>query len=404
MEKTKLNICIASIHFFPQRTSCAVLMTDLANEFANKGHNVTVIKPSSSILKKSSFQKKDKLEIFEFRSFKIIDINFARRALNEFLLPINFYISMIFSAFRKRKFDYIIWYSPSIFFAPIIWILKKRSNSGAYLILRDIFPEWTLDLGLMKKGLIYNFFKSYSSLQYKVADTVGIQSISNFEIVKDKIAQAKIEILNNWNSDLKSNDNVFHPITQEHRIGNRNLIVYLGNMGIAQDMIFILWIAKQFQDKGFDSDFLLVGRGTEVEKLKKFVEDESLKNVFFYDEIPADEVSTLLKDCSAGLVALDPRHQTHNIPGKFISYLQAGLPIIARTSKESDLGQYITANNLGIVLSENNPKKLGSLINSIVSNKEVLDNMKKNARKLYLSEFTTSSAYSQILNAYTSKS
>ena len=128
MEKTKLNICIASIHFFPQRTSCAVLMTDLANEFANKGHNVTVIKPSSSILKKSSLQKKDKLEIFEFRSFKIIDINFARRALNEFLLPINFYISMIFSAFRKRKFDYIIWYSPSIFFAPIIWILKNSKQ------------------------------------------------------------------------------------------------------------------------------------------------------------------------------------------------------------------------------------------------------------------------------------
>jgi hypothetical protein len=28
-------------------------------------------------------------------------------------------------------------------------------------------------------------------------------------------------------------------------------------------------------------------------------------------------------------VALDPRHQTHNIPGKFLSCMQAGLPVLA---------------------------------------------------------------------------
>ena len=30
-----------------------------------------------------------------------------------------------------------------------------------------------------------------------------------------------------------------------------------------------------------------------------------------------------------GLVALDPRHRTHNIPGKFLTYMQSGLPVLA---------------------------------------------------------------------------
>jgi len=44
--------------------------------------------------------------------------------------------------------------------------------------------------------------------------------------------------------------------------------------------------------------------------------------VVFHDEIEPSEIPGLYSQCHAGIVALDPRHKTHNLPGKFLSYMQ----------------------------------------------------------------------------------
>jgi hypothetical protein len=51
--------------------------------------------------------------------------------------------------------------------------------------------------------------------------------------------------------------------------------------------------------------------------------------VVFHDEIHPDEIPGLYAQCHVGMVALDPRHKTHNIPGKFLTYMQSGLPVLA---------------------------------------------------------------------------
>ena len=256
-----MKVCFVSIHFYPMKTSCSVLMTDLAREFANNGHEVTVVTPSSDVMEKTSYEDLENFKIFKFRSLKIVDINFFNRAINELLLPLFFLISYIKNPINKNKYEFIIWYSPSIFFSPIIWFLKRKSKAKAYLILRDIFPEWTLDLGLMKKGFIYSFFKFCATFQYKIADVIGIQSKSNFKIIEKYTPEEKVEILNNWNSETASLDNRNIAINIE-KFKDKKVIIYLGNMGIAQDMNFIMDLADNFHKKNYEEIFLFVGRGT----------------------------------------------------------------------------------------------------------------------------------------------
>ena len=43
---------------------------------------------------------------------------------------------------------------------------SKASDCKGYLIIRDIFPEWAVDMGLMGRGLPYRFFGAVARYQY----------------------------------------------------------------------------------------------------------------------------------------------------------------------------------------------------------------------------------------------
>ena len=379
------------------KTSCAVLMSDLAEEFSVNNHQVTVITPTSNFNEKSSLKNYDNYQLFRFRSFKIVDVGFTRRALNELFLPITFLFSYFFSQIKREKFNYIIWYSPSIFLSPIIWLINRKPKAKTYLILRDIFPEWTIDLKLMKEGIIYKFFKFVASFQYKIADVIGIQSESNFEIIKNKVSSKKVEVLNNWNTDSEMSD-IEDEIINLKAFRNKKIVVYIGNMGIAQDMNFIIDLIEKLESNNQELAFLFIGRGNEVKNLKHKAEIKNLENLKFFDEIPHKKALNLLRACSVGLISLDPRHKSHNIPGKFISYLQSALPVIARINPKSDLEDLITKNNVGIVYSDYNIDEFADMINEMISNEIELSKKSLNARSLFKEKFETKSAYEQLMS------
>ena len=107
----------------------------------------------------------------------------------------------------------------------------------------------------------------------------------------------------------------------ETSLAGRSIFVYAGNMGVAQGLDIIIKLAKVFLPRS-DVGFLFVGRGTEVPRLKKISEELNLSNVLFFDEIHPDEIPKLYAQCSVGLIALHARHKSHNIPGKFLTYMQ----------------------------------------------------------------------------------
>ena len=85
-----------------------------------------------------------------------------------------------------------------------------------------------------------------------------------------------------------------------------------------------------------------------MQGLKEAVQEQAWKHVLFFDEIAPSEIPGLYAQCHIGLVALDPRHQTHNIPGKFVSYMQSGLPVFAVVNPGNDLVDLIETHQVGV--------------------------------------------------------
>ena len=125
-------------------------------------------------------------------------------------------------------------------------------------------------------------------------------------------------------------------------------------MGILLDLAECL---KSRSDLGF----LFVGRGSDAQRLREDASCRQLDNVLFFDEIDPDEIHGLYAQCDIGLVALDHRHKTHNIPGKFISYMHCGLPVLATVNAGNDLVRMIESEQVGRVVTDNS---LASLLKS----------------------------------------
>ena len=194
------RVALISTDYPPLRTSAAVQMHDLAIELCRAGHSTVVIVATVDLPEQWTMQTESGVVILRIRAPKTRDIGYVRRTLMEFSLPFFMLVRMRKTPFARMSWDVVAWYSPTIFFGPFVWYLKRSSGCRTYLILRDIFPEWTLDLGLMRKGFAYAFFKAIAYIQYAVADVIGVQTESNLAYMDAwrRCPNKRVEVLYNW--------------------------------------------------------------------------------------------------------------------------------------------------------------------------------------------------------------
>jgi glycosyltransferase involved in cell wall biosynthesis len=178
----------------------------------------------------------------------------------------------------------------------------------------------------------------------------------------------------------------------------RKVLVYAGNMGAAQGMDILLDLAAQFLNRK-EVGFLFVGRGTDVQRLQDMARERLLDNVLFHDEIHPDEIPDLYAQCSAGLVALDPRHKSHNIPGKFLTYMQSGLPVLANVNAGNDLAQMIRGERVGQVCESNRVDELLMLTDALLAQLDSDKDLSRRCRGLFERDFAVEKTVRQIVSA-----
>ena len=382
-------------------TSGAVHMYELAEELCSQNHQVTVLVPSSNL---KFFSRKvenlDNIRVVSLYAPKTKDVNYIRRVYAEFITAyLMFYQFKLMSIFEERV-DGIIWYSPTIFFGPLISRLKKKNNCRAYLVLRDMFPDWAVDLGLMKKNAPYYFLKLVEFYQYKVADVIGVQSPGNFRCFKYAgMIQfwPKIELLWSWITPKNTEVVCSVNISNTH-LSNRIILVYAGNMGVAQDLDLILDLIELYKLRQ-DVGFVFIGRGAQLESLKSRVVKNNFSNTLFFDEIHFNQIPNLLDQCHIGIVALDPRHRSNNIPGKFLAYIGSGLPVVARLNEGNDLIDLIAKNKIGVSYVGSDVNMLKAKTDNLIDSLKEDSDISKRCKNLALNLFSTKNAAIQIIKA-----
>jgi glycosyltransferase involved in cell wall biosynthesis len=253
-------------------------------------------------------------------------------------------------------------------------------------------------MGLIGSGLTYRFFDAIARYQYSVADVIGVQTAGNrrYFCRWQQLPGRRLEVLHNW---LDKKTHIRCPIRlNETPLAGRKVFVYAGNMGVAQGMDILIDLAAQLRDRT-DVGFLFVGRGSDAVRLKITAKCRKLDNIFFCDEIHPDEIPDLYDQCCAGLIALDPRHKSHNIPGKFLTYMQSGLPVLANVNAGNDLTQIIRHEQVGQVCESNQVNDLMRFFNKLLTQIQTDDELPLRCRNLFEREFAVDKAVRQIVAA-----
>jgi len=248
----------------------AKMMHELALQFISEGNEVTVITPDNTLQKDNQLNTIENLNVLRFNSGKIKNTSKTKRALNESLLSLRIYLAF-YSKLKTNKHDFIIYYSPSIFFGPIVSKLKKKWKCPSYLILRDFFPQWAIDQKILKESsLITKYFRFFEKTNYKAADFIALQSPNNLKVFSENTnTDKKLRVIYNWTNDFKkspptSNNNTYR---SKLKLENKLVFFYGGNMGKAQDMMNLVRLARNMSAH-IQAHFVFVGIGDEVDLVK----------------------------------------------------------------------------------------------------------------------------------------
>lgn len=395
-----MRIALIADTFPPMRTSGAVQLRDLSREFVRQGHSLCVLLPAPDQIEPWKLEEFDGAQVLRLKAPRTKDIGYVRRTLAELAMPFAMLRNLRKSPLAMERWDGVAWYAPSIFHGPLVSSLKKSSACKSYLITRDIFPEWAVDMGLMGRGgLPYRFFDAVASYQYSVADVIGVQTPGNRRYFEPWLAHPgrHLEVLQNWlnkPSQMRCSIRVDQTV-----LAGRKVFVYAGNMGVAQGMDILLDLASKLCSRP-EVGFLFVGRGSDVARLKASAQARQLDNVVFFDEIDPDEILDLYAQCDAGIVALDPRHKSHNIPGKFLTYMQSGLPVLANINAGNDLAQMIRDERVGQVCENNQVDELVLLTKKLLDQIKMDTGLSARCTALFEREFAVENTVKQIVAAF----
>lgn len=364
-----MHIVIIGDAFPPMKTSGAVMLKDLADEFIAQGDVVSIVIPGELQSEVIHERIGKNLIIFRVKAFRTKDVSYFRRLFSEFINPYLIWGRLKkCGSFASAPIDLVVWYSPSIFWGALVARIKKQWNCPSYLILRDIFPDWAIDLGLIGAlNPITFLLKRVASYQYQQANVIGVQSPNNLNYLTQQypVLKAKVGVLWNWMRMDSSHEKCLIRVSKTSLEG-KYVFVYAGNIGVAQGVDLFLRIIQSFHGHP-NVGFLFVGRGSEMNSLHQKVIENKIMNVLFFPEIPSGQINDLYSQCSAGILALDGRHRTHNIPGKFVSYMHSGLPVFGLVNPGNDLINLVDQHHLGIIGNASDPIDLSEAANSFIS-------------------------------------
>ena len=362
------------------------IYTDLLREFIKKGHEVYCISPAERRRGVATHLAENghllKLRIGNTQKTNIIEKGISTLLIEKQL------ISAIKKYFSSVKFDMVLYSTPPITFANAVKYVKKRDGAKTYLMLKDIFPQNAVDLGMMQttgiKGLIYKHFRNKEKKLYSLSDRIGCMSQANVEYLlkhNPETAREKVEICPNSVAvrDVRLNSEQKAEMRDKYEIPrDKKVFVYGGNLGKPQDVPFIVDCLRECSVLE-NAYFVIAGNGTDRHFLEKYVKEENPAHVKLFGQLPKTEYDRMIACCDVGLIFLDHRFTIPNFPSRLLSYMQAGLPVLACTDKSTDIGEVIANGSFGWKCESNDSKIFCETVSNICN--KSLGDMSENSYK-----------------------
>ena len=353
-----MKILVLVFHFPPISGGGVVVITDIINKFAELENDVTVITPNLD-WNGETFNPKinPKIKIIRTETPSKNRIKVAARRCQSNIKKKSIEIG------KSDSFDFVF-----TIFHPFHLVPKAAVEAAKKLDIPSIVKV---------DDAIYEKASGIKSLQRKIEKMINGKTlragtkilVSNNEtkkIIIDEynVMQEKISIVPNG-VDLS----MFN-ITKKK---NSKKVVFAGAMYYHRGLDILLKTIPLVIEKIPDAKFVLLGSGTEMDKLKEIVSKNKLDNsVEFKGWIEREKIPENIADASIGIGPLRLTEVTSRaLPIKVLEYMAVSLPVIAQKGTlpndvlENEKNGFFIENHIElaekIILLLNEPKKVQNM-------------------------------------------
>ena len=371
-----MNILFLTMSSGIEKFQTRGIYTDLMRKFQNEGHNVYIVFPRE---RKhglpTEVRVQDGIHLLGVKTLNVTKTNVIEKGIGQ--VSIEFlYKCAIKKYFKGINFDLILYSTPPITFPKVIEYAKKANPSAkTYLLLKDIFPQNAVDMGMLSKngvkGILYKFFRAKEKKLYALSDFIGCMSPANVRYVLEhnpEISADRVEVAPNSLELADEEKKVDKSVLAKYNIPtDKPIFIYGGNLGVPQGIPFLIQCLDANTDRE-DCHFVVVGNGTYYQKLSDWYMNRKPKAVTVMKGLPKEDYDRLVQACQVGLIFLDYRFTIPNFPSRLLSYLEYRMPVISCTDPNCDTGFIAEENGFGFYAPSNDVNAFTQIVDKMLAN------------------------------------
>ena len=370
----------------PANINSRGIYPDLLRKFRDEGFEVYIVMPHErSLGKPTELRDENGVHILGVKSLNLQKTTTIEKGIGQILVESQ-YKSAIKKYLNDVKFDLILYSTPPITFPKVIAFLKKQNlHAITYLLLKDIFPQNAVDLGMMAKtgvkGQLYKFFRNKERKMYELSDYIGCMSPANVDFLlkhNPEIDAKRVEVAPNsidlaYGLQLNSLEDEGQQqaaslsIRKKHDLPiDKPIFIYGGNLGKPQGIDYLIKCLDANKNRK-DCYFVVVGSGTEYPRLEAWYNANLNLNVKLMKGLPKADYDLLVHSCDVGMIFLDHRFTIPNYPSRLLSYLEYKMPVVCATDVNTDIGKLAEENGYGYWCESVKPEDFTALVDKMLA-------------------------------------
>lgn len=217
---------------------------------------------------------------------------------------------------KSTREDSIFITLPSMF---LIFLLPFVKAKCIYLDVRDLTWEYLPDNSRLSR-LFKCFYRFCLPFLVKKVDYISVTNHTEKAYFEDLKIKANVDVLSNGITEEQFDALSRMPSFVKRPMSN---VTYIGNVGLAQDLSFLLDVAESSQH----INVTIVGGGNDLNKISELIMERNLTNISITGRIPWREVIKYYTEADILFAQLTGDYSTA-IPSKLYEYLSSGRPVI----------------------------------------------------------------------------
>lgn len=372
-----MNVLIIHRYFWPDSPPYAQMLFHIAKHLASKGYGVSVLSSMPShhgvedLKSTPLFEVVDGVSIRRLYLLKEWNRNIVLRLINTVLFAIRVFFRVLFA-----NVDVVMIAStPPVIMAFAVRIAAQLSRKKYVYHCQDIHPEASVIGNMVSKGWFYRLLRKIDKDNVESASaTIVLSKDMEKTLVSRGVNSDNIHIINNF---------IFEKteiIDDRLTFGESLKVLFAGNLGYLQNLEQVVQVAHRLSD--LPIEFIFMGEGVSKSKLVEAAKGLEDKSVFFLGYKPTLDALQTMYEADLGIISLTKGIIDVAYPSKTMMYLSTGLSVLALLEPESELGQFIEANNLGFVVQPNQEDALVNILMKALEDKSNLRTSKDRVANL----------------------